>query len=505
MSSRSVRARLTALVAVVAAVLGVLGATVGVGAVEHDLVANAVDEAGDEQLGLVEELLAVAGGFEDPFAFDPDLQFSDDFLPEWEVEALVVLLDDLDLDGGLDELRDALGHEAGEPVEVLTYFGEVVRYDPGGGVAEWPLDIDDAVGPIVPQAAIEELFFLKEDLRLDEVFAFAVEDGGEGSEDDLEFSVVERAGVEFLIFADVGDVRASVDRIRALWWMVVPLLALGAGMLAWFLTGRALRPVHAITSRVGEISGGNLHERVPEPATGDEIADLAATMNAMLDRLEVDDARLRRFVSDASHELRSPVAVLRSEAEVAARVPQQVSVEDLAAGVLGETERLQRIVEDLLVLARGEERRSGVPVEVDVDDVVLAEAVRRRRLPVDTREVSAGRVLGTVEAVQRIVSHLLDNAARHGSGHVAVGLRAEEGAVTLWVDDDGPGIAPDDRQRVFERFTRLDAARTRDRGGAGLGLAVVAETMHAMGGSAAVAEAPGGGARLVLRWPMAPG
>ena len=181
-----------------------------------------------------------------------------------------------------------------------------------------------------------QLFFLSEELRFGDVFGVRP-DGFVGFvEKEFEFAVVEleRDGPEFVVLADVSDVRASVARIRAILWWAVPSAVIGAGLVAWFLAGRALRPVHAITSRVAEISGGNLHERVPQPGTGDEVARLASTMNAMLDRLEIDDARLRRFVSDASHELRSPVAVLRSEAEVAARAPERSSVSELAEGVL---------------------------------------------------------------------------------------------------------------------------------------------------------------------------
>jgi signal transduction histidine kinase len=133
----------------------------------------------------------------------------------------------------------------------------------------------------------------------------------------------------------------------------------------------------------------------------------------------------------------------------------------------------------------------------------LTEAARRRALPVDTRAVSAGRIVGTPEAVGRIVTHLLDNAARHGTSRVEIGLQTGADGVRLWVDDDGPGVPAAERGRIFERFARLDDARTRDRGGAGLGLAVVAESVRSMGGQVTVQDAPSGGARFVVRWPVA--
>lgn len=501
MSLRSVRARLTGLVLVAVLGLGLVGATFGIDRVESGLIDDAVVAAGDDQLFVVDEILGLQAEF-DGIDLD-DLEFTEDFIAVEELESLLrtfVELRDADV---LDDLREAAGLGDADAVPVLTNFGLLVEVDTTEFESR-EVDDDAVAGPIVPQTVIDELAFIALELSFEDVFGddFAAAEVPE--EDDLLFATASRGGVEYLVLADVGDVRRSVDSIRSIVWVAVPLLTLGAAGLAWMLTGRALRPVHDITSRVGEISGGSLHERVPEPATGDEIAELASTMNAMLDRLEVDDRRLRRFVSDASHELRSPVAVLRSEAEVAARDPGQTSVAELADGVLGETLRLQRIVEDLLVLARGEERHGAGAAEVDVDDVVLAEAARRRRVPVDTTAVSAGRVLGSVDAVGRVVAHLLDNAARHALDRVAVGVAMADGVVEITVDDDGPGIPEAQRDRVFERFTRLDDARTRDRGGAGLGLAVVAETTRAMRGTVVAAESPLGGARFVVRWPSRP-
>ncbi len=505
----SVRARLTALVVLVALLLGVIAATFGVDEIEDQLVADELDASAADQLAAVTELLdfdELDGG---------EAIFAEDFSIEAELENLSFTLAELVGTDALDTLLDAAAYESGEAVLILTYFGQAVAFDPEALTLEGPtaLDDEDDEDPVVAQSVIDELLFLTVDFELEDVFAF---------EDDLEDEIEELDekggvdpaglvfgtrvldGVEYVVFADVSSIDRGLDRIRTIVWVSVPILVFGGGLIAWFLTGRALRPVHAITSRVGAISSGNLHERVPEPGTADEVAELAATMNSMLDRLEVDDRRLRRFVSDASHELRSPVAVLRSEAEVARRTPEGTSVAELADGVLAESTRLQRIVEDLLVLARGEERQGGARrVEVDVDDIVLAEAARRRRVPVDTRAVSGGRIRGTPEAVGRIVTHLLDNAARHAASRVEVGLTASGDGVRLWVDDDGSGVPDEERGRIFERFARLDDARTRDRGGAGLGLAVVAESVRSMGGQVTVEDSPIGGARFVVAWPSA--
>jgi signal transduction histidine kinase len=290
------------------------------------------------------------------------------------------------------------------------------------------------------------------------------------------------------------------------------LLVLAAGGAAWLLAGRALRPVRLMTAQVDEITAVGPGAHVPEPPTRDEIARLARTMNAMLDRVASADAARRRFVSDASHELRSPLTVIRSEAELAAADPTSTDSAALAEAVLAEARRLERVVDDLLALARLDEGRATSDVTVvDLDDVVLEEAARRRRVPVDVRGVSAGRVRASAGGMRRVVQHLLDNAATHAATRATVALRREGDAVVLEVADDGPGIDPTHRERVFERFTRLDDARARDTGGAGLGLSVVAALVEEAGGKVTVAAngpeghagATGAGALFRVRLPAA--
>jgi signal transduction histidine kinase len=289
----------------------------------------------------------------------------------------------------------------------------------------------------------------------------------------------------------------------------LPLLVLVVGLVTWRVVGRALAPVESIRGEVEAISSRELHRRVPVPRSGDEISRLAATMNRMLERLERGQERQRRFVSDASHELRSPVASIRQHAELALAHPANVSTRDLARTVLDEDLRVQRLVEDLLLLARMDERTAEArPHEVDLDDVVFKEVERLRQADgttIDASGVSAGRVLGDGRRLSRLVGNLLENAARHARGTIRVTLAEERDQVVLRVDDDGPGIAPEHRQRVFERFVRLDEARDRDGGGAGLGLAIVAEVAALHGGEARVLESPLGGARFEVRLPRAAG
>jgi signal transduction histidine kinase len=303
-------------------------------------------------------------------------------------------------------------------------------------------------------------------------------------------------------------VEESTQAVVVLLVFGLPLLLLVVALVTRGVVGRALRPVDEIRSEVDGISTTELHRRVPVPATGDEISRLAATMNRMLDRLQRGRDRQRRFVSDAAHELRSPVATIRQHSELALTHPEAVPPQELAQTVLHEDLRLQQLVEDLLLLARLDERTEEVPPEqVDLDDVVLAEIERVRQTdgtPIDARSLSGGRVTGDPRRLTRLVGNLLENAARHARSAVAVGLHEEGSEVVLQVDDDGPGIPEADRSRVFERFVRLQAARDRDTGGAGLGLAIVAEVADLHGGTSRALDSPLGGARFEVRLPRAP-
>ncbi len=301
----------------------------------------------------------------------------------------------------------------------------------------------------------------------------------------------------------LADVNQTIHSVDAALWIGVPALVLAVALLAWYLAGRALRPVEAIRAEAAAITGSTMHRRVPEPAGDDEVGRLARTMNAMLDRLEQSSVRQRQFVSDASHELRSPVAAIRAQLEVALRRGDQTSWPPVARRVLDEDHRLEAAVGELLELARIEESTTERPasVDVDVDDLVFEEVSRVRAVPIDTSKVSAGRVQGDAAQLARLVRNLLDNASSHARSRVNASVVTDDGWVVLTVDDDGPGILPEDRERVFDRFTRLDEGRDRGGGGAGLGLAMVRAIAQRHGGEVTVDDAPIGGARLVVRLP----
>jgi signal transduction histidine kinase len=314
------------------------------------------------------------------------------------------------------------------------------------------------------------------------------------------------AGPRTVIAARTLEERDETVRTVALGLALgIPVLLIVVGATTWFVVGRALAPVDAMRREVDEISAAELHRRVPTPGSSDEIGRLARTLNRMLDRLEQAQARQQRFVSDASHELRSPVASIRQHAEVARAHPDRMRVEDLAETVLAEDLRVQRLVEDLLLLARLDERPGLGRRAVDLDDLVFEEADRLRHetgLHIDSTAVSAGRVEGDRAALRRALRNLGDNAGRHAHGRVALSLAERDGSVALTVDDDGSGIPEAERERVLERFVRLDEARDRDAGGSGLGLAIVAEVVRAHGGTVTITDSALGGARVEVTFPM---
>jgi signal transduction histidine kinase len=283
-----------------------------------------------------------------------------------------------------------------------------------------------------------------------------------------------------------------------------PIVLIGVALTSFWLVGRALRPVEAIRSRVADIEGtATLSARVPVPKGSDEITHLATTMNAMLQRLQSASETQRRFVADASHELRSPLATIRAAHEVAALHPDQISPEATTSDVLAELDRIDRLVADLLLLARADERGLTLRrVDLDLDDLVRAEAARLRRhdKPTVTLHAPPARVQGDPDNLTRAVRNLVDNAARHATSTVTIRLSTDHTSARIEIEDDGPGIPTAERERVFERFVRLDESRARTSGGTGLGLAIAREIAHAHGGSLTIEDGQPG-ARLVLTLP----
>ena len=285
----------------------------------------------------------------------------------------------------------------------------------------------------------------------------------------------------------------------------VPVTTILLGLATWLLLGRALRQVDAIRTEVASITDTELHRRVPATRTDDEVGRLATTMNRMLSRLEASSSRQRAFVADASHDLQSPLAAQRARLEVSLAGSADTDVQALARDLLAGNAEMEGLVHDLLFLATDD---AGAPppvlVPLDLDDLVLEEVARLRPatgVRLDTAGVSAAPVRGDRAELRRLVRNLLDNATRHAATAVHVTVAVRGAVVRLDVRDDGPGVSAEDAERVFERFHRGDAARSRDDGGSGLGLAIARAVARRHGGEVSVGAGPGG--HFVLELPTA--
>jgi two-component system OmpR family sensor kinase len=284
-----------------------------------------------------------------------------------------------------------------------------------------------------------------------------------------------------------------------------PAALLFASLLGYLVAGAALRPVERMRLRATEISARRLDERLPVVPSGDEISRLGETLNAMLARLETSLERERSFVADAAHELRTPLAHVQAEVELALERPRgRDELEGALRAVAGETDRLSRLAADLLVLARADE--GALPLrcgEVDALELMDGVATRYARRAAEARR--AIDVHGDATAhidrlrIEQALGNLIDNALRHGAGTVSVSARTEGDFVVFEVRDEGSGFPERFGERAFERFSRAEESRTSS--GAGLGLAIVAAVAEAHGGSAAIGE----GSVVSISVPSQPG
>jgi signal transduction histidine kinase len=324
----------------------------------------------------------------------------------------------------------------------------------------------------------------------------------DGESADYRFASVEvevpgRGTLTVYAGASLNPEQSAVGTAQTVMLVGFPLLLGVVAAVTWLVTRRALRPVEGIRAEMAAITASeDLARRVPVPETHDEVARLARTTNETLTALETSVERQRRFVADASHELRSPIASLRTQLEVAAAHPELLDID----GAVEDTVRLQRLAADLLLLARLDagERVAGARID-------LAALVRERtagRAGVTVR-ADAVEVTGSRGQLERVLDNLLDNAGRHARSAVTVTVRRDgDRNAVVEVADDGAGVPAGDRERIFERFVRLDEARARDDGGAGLGLAIARDVAARHGGTLTVRDAPTGGALFELRLPI---
>ncbi|WP_395154222.1 ATP-binding protein [Ilumatobacter sp.] len=303
----------------------------------------------------------------------------------------------------------------------------------------------------------------------------------------------------------LSGVRSTTAAVVLLLVIGVPLLTLLVGALAWWVVGRTLRPVREITSTMSEITASDLHRRVPVGTVTDEIAELATTVNATLMRLDTAVAKQRRFVADASHELRSPLAALRADLEISVTHPAQSNWVNVADNLLGDVERLQILTEDLLLLAHLDaEQPPANPVDLAPLLQSARTTIRRPDLVISLTGVGIPCLVQGDEAqLQRMLRNVVHNAELHAAGRIDLDLTITGPVARLTVSDDGPGIPVDMRPHVFERFVRLDEARTRNAGGTGLGLAIVADIVAAHRGTITIDDADLGGAAFVIEIPTA--
>ncbi|WP_436531573.1 ATP-binding protein [Actinoplanes sp. HUAS TT8] len=306
-----------------------------------------------------------------------------------------------------------------------------------------------------------------------------------------------------LVAESMDAVSDSTEAILVALLLGLPVLALMVGVATFYFVGRTLLPVEAMRRRAATITATNLHARLPLPEADDEIAALATTMNTMLDRIEASAAAQRRFVGDASHELRSPLTTIRANADLLAGTDRSPSVRRIQS----ESARMSRLVEDLLLLARVDDQP--VPArreDVDLDDLVFAE---RERISVEHPHlrveggVSPVRVTGDRDQLTRVLRNLVDNTVRHARERVTVSLTGRDGQGEIVVGNDGPPIPRADRERIFDRFVRLDDSRSRDGGGSGLGLAIARDIITTHQGTLTVDDLSEGAA-MRLRLPASP-
>ena len=315
------------------------------------------------------------------------------------------------------------------------------------------------------------------------------------------------AGLRTVLVGESLDaVDDATEAIVAALLIGLPLLAVLVGAATFLFVGRTLRPVEAMRRQAASITSRNLHARLPVPAADDEVAALAETMNTMLDRIESAAAAQRRFAADASHELRSPLATIQANADLLLSADLAEPPARSVARIQRESARMARLVADLLLLARVDDQDLRLRREdVDLDDLVYAE---RERAALEHPElrldgvVEPARVLGDIDSLQRVLRNLVDNAARHAEKTLTIGVRADSAGAEVVVGNDGPPIAAADRDRIFDRFVRLDDSRSRSDGGTGLGLSIARDIVTAHGGTLTVDDLAVGAA-MRLRLPRA--
>jgi len=325
------------------------------------------------------------------------------------------------------------------------------------------------------------------------------EDEVERSE--LRLHVAQPGQATVVVASELEQVSQTVNQARTLLALGVPLITFAGAAILWVVVGRTLHPVDRMRRDALVIAELGGDQRVHDPQTQDELGRLASTLNDMLGRLDANAVAMRQFVSDSSHEIRTPIANIRARLETASGDGWA----DARSDAIGEVERIERLIDDLAYLAasdEGQQPRSDDRIELD--DVLFAEAERVQRhgrVSVDASAIEPVIVTGDRSQIERAVRNLVANAERHANTAIGLSVVTAEGEVVIDVDDDGSGIGEADRERIFERFVRLDESRQRGTGGTGLGLAIASEVIGEHGGSIEALTSPMGGARIRVTLP----
>ena len=391
---------------------------------------------------------------------------------------------------------DSSAIKTGRDIAAVASPPQVIVANNSGVVAIQIVDANDAILSHSPGADAAVPMVTKEQLA-------SVRAGGAvavrqpGTTDRIRVLAVDSGARTVLVASDYERIEQSVRIVRNAALVGCPLAILAMALLTYFIVGRTLRPVAELRHGAEDITAAGLsNQRLPVGDAQDEIHRLAVTLNAMLDRIDISTSRQRTFVGDAAHELKSPLASLRVQLEVAIRLGQETDWQDVVSDVLVDVERLDALVADLLTLARIDEAggalRTREPVELAtlVEDVVAT--YDSARVPVLYEPESTVIVDGDVDGLRRVVVNLVDNAQRFAHDSIVVTLRSDGPTATLSVADDGPGIPDAERERVFDRFYRTESSRSRQSGGTGLGLPIVRDLVRAHGGTVKlVANDPG--------------
>jgi signal transduction histidine kinase len=390
---------------------------------------------------------------------------------------------------GVSETSASLADQSrsGELVQILTDAGRVVGYSSGSASS---IPLSPHRPPVGQYTSVER------DLE-------TIREGGEWTVVTTALTS-DRATYLVQVAVPIRVQRQTVQTLAIFLLAGAPLLLGAVATAVWILVGRALRSVERIRTAVAEIDEHHISDRVEVPPTRDEIAALATTMNVMLDRLEASHQAQRTFVSDASHELRSPLATLTTAAELALRGDDGTRTR-LLGTMNAELTRMRGLVENLMTLARSDARnRTAGRAEVDLDDLVGHEVHRLRTTSDQIVQVSLEpvRVWADAQQVAQPLRNLIDNAQRHARTTIRLSLLRSGGDAVIHVDNDGDLIPETDRERIFDRFVRLDHSRSRHAGGSGLGLAISRASLRSQSGDVRVVDAPDGWCRFELRLPL---